>query len=179
MGLGSGIEAGVLKPKNAGVTLNTAYKRPRSRGTVRLASNDPKTAPLIDPNYWADLYDREVSLKGLRLARQIMKQSAFKPYVLREIIPGSGVISDEALVAYACANGKTDHHPVGTCMMGIGTDAVVTPDLKLRGIGGLRVCDASIMPRITTGSTNAPTIMIAEKAADLISEHSSAARPDR
>ena len=179
MGLGSGIEAGVLKPKNAGVTLNTAYMRPRSRGTVRLASNDPKAAPLIDPNYWADPYDKEMSLKGLRLAREIMKQSAFKPYVLREFIPGAGMISDDALIAYACANGKTDHHPVGTCKMGIDEDAVVTPDLKLRGIEGLRVCDASIMPRITTGNTNAPTIMIAEKAADLIRGLSSAAMSGR
>ena len=175
MGLGSGIEAGVLKPKNAGVTLNTAYMRPRSRGTVRLAGNDPKAAPLIDPNYWADPYDKEMSLKGLRLAREIMKQPAFKPYVLREIIPGPDVISDDSLIAYACANGKTDHHPVGTCKMGIDEAAVVTPDLKLRGIEGLRVCDASIMPRITTGNTNAPTIMIAEKAADLIKGISSAA----
>lgn len=175
MGLGSGIEAGVLKPKNAGVTLNTAYMRPRSRGTVRLASNDPKVAPLIDPNYWADPYDKEMSLKGLRLAREIMKQSAFKPYVLREIIPGPDVVSDEGLAFYACANGKTDHHPVGTCRMGIDDAAVVTPNLKLRGIEGLRVCDASIMPRITTGNTNAPTIMIAEKAADLIKGISSAA----
>ena len=175
MGLGSGIEADVLKPKNAGVTLNTAYMRPRSRGTVRLAGNDPKAAPLIDPNYWADPYDKEMSLKGLRLAREIMKQPAFKPYVLREIIPGPDVISDDSLIAYACANGKTDHHPVGTCKMGIDEAAVVTPDLKLRGIEGLRVCDASIMPRITTGNTNAPTIMIAEKAADLIKGISSAA----
>ena len=175
MGLGSGIEADVLKPKNAGVTLNTAYMRPRSRGTVRLAGNDPKAAPLIDPNYWADPYDKEMSLKGLRLAREIMKQPAFKPYVLREIIPGPDVISDDSLIAYACANGKTDHHPVGTCKMGIDEAAVVTPDLKLRGSEGLRVCDASIMPRITTGNTNAPTIMIAEKAADLIKGISSAA----
>jgi choline dehydrogenase-like flavoprotein len=179
MGLGSGIEAGVLKPKNAGVTLNTAYMRPRSRGTVRLASSDPKASPLIDPNYWADPYDREMSLKGLRLARKIMKQSAFKPYVLREIIPGPDVISDAELAAYACANGKTDHHPVGTCKMGNDEDAVVTPDLKLRGIDGLRVCDASIMPRITTGNTNAPTIMIAEKAADFIRGRSSAAMSGR
>ncbi len=179
MGLGSGIEAGVLKPKNAGVTLNTAYMRPRSRGTVRLASNDPKAAPLIDPNYWADSYDREMSLKGLRLAREIMKQQAFKPYVLREIIPGPDLVSDEELAVYACANGKTDHHPVGTCMMGIDDAAVVTPDLKLRDIEGLRICDASIMPRITTGNTNAPTIMIAEKAADLIKGISSAAMSGR
>ena len=174
LGLGSGIEAGVLKPKNAGVTLNTAYMRPRSRGTVRLASSDPKASPLIDPNYWADPYDREMSLKGLRLARQIMKQSAFKPYVLREITPGPDVVSDDELIAYACANGKTDHHPVGTCKMGIDDAAVVTPDLKLRGLEGLRICDASIMPRITTGNTNAPTIMIAEKAADMIKGLSSA-----
>ena len=179
MGLGSGIEAGVLKPKNAGVTLNTAYMRPRSRGTVRLVSADPSAAPLIDPNYWADPYDREMSLRGLRLARQIMKQSAFKPYVLREIIPGPDLSSDEELITYACANAKTDHHPVGTCKMGIDDAAVVTPDLKLRGIDGLRVCDASIMPRITTGNTNAPTIMIAEKAADLIRGRSYAAMSGR
>ena len=175
MGLGSGIEAGVLKPKNAGVTLNTAYMRPSSRGIVHLASADPSAAPLIDPNYWTDPFDKEMSLKGLRLAREIMKQSAFKPYVLREIIPGPDVISDEELIAYACANGKTDHHPVGTCKMGIDEGAVVTPDLKLQGIEGLRVCDASTMPRITTGNTNAPTVMIAEKTADLIRGSSSAA----
>ena len=175
MGLGSGIESGVLKPKNAGVTLNTAHMRPRSRGTVRLASSDPTASPLIDPNYWADRYDREMSLRGLRLARKIMKQPAFRPFVQREIIPGPGVDSDEALIAYACANGKTDHHPVGTCKMGIDDAAVVAPNLKLRGIEGLRVCDASIMPRITTGNTNAPAIMIAEKAADLIKGLSSAA----
>ena len=179
LGLGSGIEAGVLKPKNAGVTLNTAYMRPRSRGTVRLASNNPKAAPLIDPNYWADPNDKEMSLKGLRLAREIMKQPAFKPYVLREIIPGPDLVSDQELAVYACANGKTDHHPVGTCKMGIDDAAVVTPDLKLRGIEGLRVCDASIMPRITTGNTNAPTIMIAEKAADLIKGIPSAAMSGR
>ncbi len=179
LGLGSGIEAGVLKPKNAGVTLNTAYMRPRSRGTVRLASADPDAAPLIDPNYWAEPYDREMSLRGLRLARQIMKQSAFKPYVLREIIPGPDLNSDEELVAYACANAKTDHHPVGTCKMGIDEAAVVTPELKLRGIDGLRVCDASIMPRVTTGNTNAPVIMIAEKAADLIRGRSSASMSGR
>ena len=108
-----------------------------------------------------------------------MKQVAFKPYVLHEIIPGPDVISDEALIAYACANGKTDHHPVGTCKMGIYEDAVVTPDLRLHGIEGLRVCDASIMPRITTGNTNAPTIMIAEKAADLIKGLSFAAMTGR
>ena len=179
MGLGSGIEAGVLKPKNPGVTLNTAYMRPRSRGTVRLASNDPKVSPLIDPNYWADPYDKEMSLRGLRLARQIMRQPALKPYVLREIIPGPDLATDKELIAYGCANAKTDHHPVGTCKMGIDDAAVVTPDLKLRGIEGLRVCDASIMPRITTGNTNAPTIMIAEKAADLIRGISSAAMSGR
>ena len=153
--------------------------RPRSRGTVRLASNDPKVSPLIDPNYWADPYDKEMSLRGLRLARQIMRQPALKPYVQREIIPGPDLATDDELIAYGCANAKTDHHPVGTCKMGIDDAAVVTPDLKLRGIEGLRVCDASIMPRITTGNTNAPTIMIAEKAADLIRGISSAAMSGR
>jgi choline dehydrogenase len=167
-GLGSGIEAGVAKMKNAGATLNSAYMRPRSRGTVRLASSNPNDAPLIDPNYWSDPYDKEMSLRGLRLAREIMNQAALKPFLKREHLPGAELSTDEELFKYACANAKTDHHPVGTCRIGHDEMAVVTPDLKLRGLEGLRVCDASIMPTITTGNTNAPAIMIAEKASDMI-----------
>ena len=118
LGLGSGIEAGVAKPENAGVTLNTAYLRPRSRGTVRLASADPAAAPLLDPNYWSDPYDREMAIKGLRLARDILNQPALKRYVKREMLPGPSVHTDADLFHYACANAKTDHHPVGTCRMG-------------------------------------------------------------
>jgi choline dehydrogenase len=169
-GLGSGIEAGVAAMKNGGATLNSAYMRPRSRGSVRLASSNPNDAPLIDPNYWSDPYDKEMSLRGLRMAREIMNQSSLKPFLNREHLPGAQLSTDDELFNYACANAKTDHHPVGTCRMGHDEMAVVTPDLKLRGIAGLRVCDASIMPNVTTGNTNAPTIMIAEKAADLITQ---------
>jgi choline dehydrogenase len=167
-GLGSGIEAGVATMKNGGATLNSAYMRPRSRGTVRLASSNPNDAPLIDPNYWSDAYDKDMSLRGLRLARDIMNQSALKPYLKQERLPGSDLKTDAELFDYACKNAKTDHHPAGTCRMGHDDMAVVTPDLKLRGLQGLRVCDASIMPHVTTGNTNAPTIMIAEKASDMI-----------
>lgn len=168
LGLGSGIEAGVEKLKNPGVTLNSAYLRPRSRGTVRLASADPAAMPLIDPNYWADPHDREMSIRGLRLAREIMRQAALKPYVLREVLPGPSLESDDDLFDYACRTAKTDHHPVGTCRMGQDAMSVVTPDLKLRGIEALRVCDASVMPRVPSSNTNAPTIMVGEKGADLI-----------
>ncbi|RWP10539.1 MAG: alanine-phosphoribitol ligase [Mesorhizobium sp.] len=168
LGLGSGIEAGVEKLKNPGVTLNSAFLRPRSRGTVRLNSADPADHPLIDPNYWSDPYDRDMSIKGLRLAREIMRQKALAPYVLREVLPGPTRTSDDELFDYACRSSKTDHHPVGTCRMGHDAMSVVTPDLKLRGIEGLRVCDASVMPRIPSSNTNAPTIMVGEKGADLI-----------
>jgi choline dehydrogenase-like flavoprotein len=168
LGLGSGIEAGVAKLSHAGVTLNSAYLRPRSRGTVRLRSSDPAVAPLIDPNYWADPHDREMSIKGLELAREIMRQDALKPFVLAERLPGPETVSNEDLIAYACRHAKTDHHPCGTCRMGRDEAAVVTPDLKLRGLDGLRVCDASIMPTIVSANTNAATIMIAEKASDMI-----------
>lgn len=168
LGLGSGIEAGVAQMKNPGVTLNSAFLRPRSRGTVRLASADPKAPPLIDPNYWAESYDRECALGGLRLARDILRQPALKPFVLAERLPGDNLKSDEELSEYAYRSCKTDHHPVGTCAMGAGPEAVVTPDLRLRGIEGLRIVDASIMPFVPSCNTNAPTIMVAEKAADMI-----------
>lgn len=168
MGLGSGIEAGVDKMKNSGVTLNSAYMRPRSRGTVRLASNDPFAAPLIDPNYWEDPHDRTMSIRGLKLAQKIMRQDGLKSFVKREVLPGPDVQTDEDYFKYACANAKTDHHPAGTCRMGGDDGSVVDPRLKFRGIDGLRVVDASIMPRLISSNTNAPTIMIAEKAADMI-----------
>ncbi|TGS87327.1 alanine-phosphoribitol ligase, partial [Mesorhizobium sp. M2D.F.Ca.ET.178.01.1.1] len=112
--------------------------------------------PLIDPNYWSDPYDRAMSLKGLRLAREIMRQEALAPYVLREVLPGPSLAGDDELIDYACRTSKTDHHPVGTCRMGHDDMAVVTPELKLRGIEGLRVCDASVMPRVPSSNTNAP-----------------------
>lgn len=168
LGLGSGIEAGVERLKNAGVTLNSAYLHPRSRGTVRLQSADPMAAPLIDPNYWSDPHDRKMSIEGLKLAREIMNQAALKPFVMAERLPGPKYNSEEELFDYGCANAKTDHHPVGTCRMGTDPMAVVGLDLKVHGLEGLRVCDSSVMPRVPSCNTNAPTIMMGEKGADII-----------
>ncbi|KAB2677570.1 alanine-phosphoribitol ligase [Brucella tritici] len=168
LGLGSGIEAGVEKLKNAGVTLNSAYLHPRSRGTVRLASSDPAAAPLIDPNYWSDPHDLKMSLEGLKIAREILQQEALKPFVMAERLPGPKVVTDDDLFDYACANAKTDHHPVGTCKMGTDASAVVDLELRVRGLEGLRVCDSSIMARVPSCNTNAPTIMIGEKGSDII-----------
>ena len=168
LGLGSGIEAGVSAMPQGGVTLNSAFLRPRSRGTVRLASADPLAAPLIDPNYWADPYDRDMSIRGLKLAQEIMSQQALAPFVRAERLPGPGVQTDADYFAYACKHAKTDHHPAGTCRMGADLQAVVDPTLRFNGIDGLRIVDASIMPQVVSSNTNAPTIMIAEKAADMI-----------
>lgn len=168
LGLGSGIEAGVAAMPQGGVTLNSAYLRPRSRGTVRLASADPMAAPLIDPNYWADPYDREMSIRGLKLAREIMRQDGLKPYVKAERLPGPDVRTDEDYFNYACHHSKTDHHPAGTCRMGIDAGAVVDPELRFNGIERLRVIDNSIMPTLVSSNTNATAIMIGEKGADLV-----------
>ncbi|MEM0947186.1 MAG: GMC family oxidoreductase N-terminal domain-containing protein [Pseudomonadota bacterium] len=167
LGQGSGIEKGIVKIDGAGVTLNSSFARPRSRGTVRLASSDPKDAPLIDPNFWSDPYDREMSLRGLNMAREILRQPALAPFVRKEVLPGPGKTPEEIL-EYAISIAKTDHHPVGTCRMGNDDMAVVDPELKLHGIEGLRVCDASVMPSINSSNTNAPAIMIGEKASDLV-----------
>jgi choline dehydrogenase-like flavoprotein len=166
--LGSGIEKGAARLRNCGVTLNSAFLRPRARGSVTLASADPFAQPRIDPNYWGDPYDRTMSIRGLRLAREIMQQPAFRPFVLAERMPGPEVQTDEEIAAYAIRHAKTDYHPVGTCKMGIDGLAVVDPALRVKGLDGLRVCDSSIMPRLVSSNTNAPTIMIAEMASDLI-----------
>ncbi len=154
--------------RNAGVTLNSAFLQPRSRGTVRLRSANPADHPLIDPNYWSDPYDKAMSLEGLRMAREILRQKALAPFILAERMPGPDKVSEADLSDYACRTCKTDHHPAGTCKMGIDDMAVVTPELKVRGLEGLRVCDSSIMPIVNSSNTNAPTIMIGEKGADLI-----------
>ncbi|MBY3360159.1 alanine-phosphoribitol ligase [Rhizobium laguerreae] len=167
-GQGSGIEKGISKLDNPGVTLNSAFMRPRSRGTVRLANANLRAAPLIDPNYWSDPYDREMSLRGLEMAREIMKAPALKPFLLREALPGPSVTDDRGLFDFACRVAKTDHHPVGACKMGNDAMAVVSPELKVHGIEGLRVCDSSVMPLINSSNTNAPSIMIGEKASDLV-----------
>ena len=176
LGLGSGIEAGVAQMKNPGVTLNSAYLRPQSRGTVRLTSADPMEAPSIDPNYWEIPHDRVMAIRGLRLAQDIMRQAPLTKFIKREVLPGADIRTDDDYFRYACQHAKTDHHPVGTCRMGVDKGAVVDPQLRFRGIERLRIADASIMPRIISSNTKATTMMIAEKAADLISRKTTASK---
>lgn len=165
---GAGLEAGVPPVDGYGCTLNSCHLRPRSRGSVRLRSADPADAPRVDPNFWAEEYDREMSLRGFELTREVMARPALRKYVRREHFPGPEAKSRDEIFAYARKFAKTDYHPVGTCKMGVDDMAVVDPQLRVRGIEGLRVCDSSIMPRLISSNTNAASIMIGEKASDLI-----------
>ena len=144
--------------------------RARSRGSVRLRSTDPKQPPAICFNYLADPQDRADMRAGVRLLREILAQKALDPYRGAEIYPGPEVQSDDAVDAWVRQALETCYHPVGTCKMGLASDpmAVVDAELRLHGIDGLRVVDASIMPAIVSGNTNAPTIAIAERASDMI-----------
>jgi choline dehydrogenase len=151
-----------------GLTIAPCQVRPESRGWIRIKSADPTVYPAIQPNYLSDPLDREVIVAGLKWARKIASQPALQPYVQNELTPGEAAKTDADLLEYARNNGATIYHPVGTCQMGHGTRAVVDPQLRVHGIEGLRVVDASIMPRLVSGNTNAPTIMIAEKASDMI-----------
>jgi choline dehydrogenase len=153
--------------KRTAMTILVSLIYPRSRGTLRLASADPTVAPLIDFNYLADSRDLDVLSEGSAMAREIMGHSAFKGSVKEEIHPGIGLQGQQ--LRDAILNRATSiYHGVGTCRMGVDERAVVGPDLKVRGVEGLRVADASIMPSITGGNTNAPAIMIGEMAAALI-----------
>jgi choline dehydrogenase len=151
-----------------GLTIAPCQVRPESRGSIHIRSADPTTYPVITPNYLSNPLDQEVAIASLKWARKIADQPALQRWIDHEMSPGPGVQGDESLLAYARAAGTTIYHPVGTCQMGHGPNAVVDPQLRVRGVNGLRVVDASIMPRLVSGNTNAPTIMIAERAADLI-----------
>ncbi|MCX2720998.1 GMC family oxidoreductase [Roseibium salinum] len=168
LGLGTGIESGVAAMPDGGVTLNSCYLRPRSRGSVRLQSANPGAAPLIDPNYLEDPQDREMSIRGLKLTQEILTQKPLEPFIKAERLPGPDVRTDEDYFRFICEHSKTSHHAAGTCRMGADDRAVVDPRLRFNGLEGLRVVDASIMPRLISSNTNAAAIMIGEKAADMI-----------
>ncbi|MEU6992151.1 GMC family oxidoreductase N-terminal domain-containing protein [Streptomyces sp. NPDC046465] len=143
---------------------------PDSRGSIRLAGPDPATPPLIDPDYLGRESDVRRMLRGIETAREIAAAAPFAPWRSREVLPGPGSTDEAGLRGYLAAAVGPYFHPVGTCAMGTGPDAVVAPDLTVHGLRGLRVVDASVMPTIVSANTNTATVMIAEKAADLIRE---------
>lgn len=155
------------------ITVSACNLRPTSRGTIRLRSDDPSAKPIIAPNYLATYEDRHVAADAIRVTRRLMKQHAMQAYRPEEYLPGPGVGDDDASLAKAAGDiGTTIFHPVGTAKMGISSDTTAVVDERLRVIGleGLRVVDASVMPSITSGNTNTPTIMIADKAARMVIE---------
>jgi choline dehydrogenase-like flavoprotein len=158
-----------------GYSCHVCLLRPASRGSVQLASADPMAPPLIDPNFLGDDADTRLLVKGFKIMRGILGQPALAGYGGRELAASASARSDEEIEQFVRNHADTIYHPVGSCRMGSGPDSVVDSRLRVQGIEGLRVVDASIMPRIVGGNTNAPVIMIAEKAADMIK----AASPDR
>ncbi len=151
-----------------GMTVSTCQLRPESRGSITLASPDPFQKALIHANYLATENDRRCMIEGLRLIRRVMAQPAIAPLVIGEYLPGEAANTDEALLAHIRATSSTIFHPAGTCRMGGDAESVVDPQLRVRGIEGLRVADASIMPTVISGNTNAACIMIGEKCAHML-----------
>lgn len=153
------------------VTTSVCNLRPESRGHIGISAPDPEANPVIAPNYLDTERDREIAARSIRLARRIAAAPAFSAYNPEEYLPGPNVSDDDEALAKAAGDiGTTIFHPVGTAKMGLASDPMAVVDERLRvfGIDGLRVADASIMPTITSGNTNSPTLMIAEKAATMI-----------
>jgi choline dehydrogenase len=153
-----------------GYQMHICQLRPESRGTVRLASPDPLAHAAIDPRYLTAPEDVETLYRGVEMAREIGRQPSFDPYRVVESWPGPKATDRDTVVGMMREWGETIYHPVGTCRMGVDANAVVDGHLRVNGVEGLRVVDASVMPYLVSGNTNAPTIMIAEKASDLIAE---------
>ena len=148
--------------------MSVCQLRPTSRGHVRIKSADPLAAPAMQPNYLATELDRRCAVEGVKFARRLAATAAMQPYVKEEYRPGPAATSDADLLDFARDFGATIFHPSGTCRMGSDGQAVVDDRLRVRGVAGLRVVDCSIMPTLVSGNTNAPVVMIAEKAGDLI-----------
>ena len=169
---GAGVEEGVPRmASGSGCTLNSYTLRPRARGSVTLRSADPTHPPIVDPNFLGDPGDLKTSTAGVKISRDILSQPAMQRFVKKEHFPGGDVRTGAELEDYARRYGRTSYHPVGTCRMGVDEMAVVDPELRVRGIERLRICDSSIMPRLVSSNTNAPSIMIGEKAVDLVLGH--------
>jgi choline dehydrogenase len=156
------------KADRHGFMAHVCQLRPESRGYISIKSADPLAAPVIQPNYLEAEEDRRALREGVKLAREIFAQAAFDPYRGPELMPGAHVTKDEQIDAFIRKTAETIYHPVGSAKMGRDADSVVDPQLKVHGVEGLRVVDASVMPSLVSGNTNAPTIMIAEKAADMM-----------
>jgi choline dehydrogenase len=154
----------------SGFTASAAQCRPRSKGSVMIETTDPLAPPRVETNYLADPLDRKTIVAGLKMLREIYAQPAFRDLVAAEMLPGAERQTDAALLDFAREKGSTVFHAAGTCRMGSDERSVVDPSLRVRGVEGLRVIDASVMPSITSGNTNSPTIMIAEKGAAMVLE---------
>lgn len=167
---GAGAEAGVpsVRKGASGITLNSYNLRPKSRGTVRLRSGNPRDLPVVDPNFLADPDDLRISVEGVKMSREIFGQTSLQKYIHNVKFPDASVRTQADYEAYARQYGRTSYHPTCTCKMGTDEMSVVDPNLRVRGVEGLRICDSSVMPSLIGSNTNAPTIMIAERAADLI-----------
>ncbi len=160
--------AGPRISKTAGFTCYAHVMRPESKGSVHVTSADAKAPPAIRYNFLSAPVDAELTLRAVRIAQSVMRAPAMAPFRLTEQAPGPKIETDAQLLDWVKATAETTYHPVGTCKMGIDPLAVVDPELRVHGLQGLRVADASIMPTLTSGNTNAPSIMIGEKAADLV-----------
>jgi choline dehydrogenase-like flavoprotein len=162
------VDHGRMRIKGHGVTINTCHLRPKSIGSVTLRSADPLAEPAIDPAFLQDAYDWKISLEAFERGREILNAPAFKDLIRKESMPGSDIKTPDAIRGYIKQWSKTDYHPVGSCKMGSDPLAVVDAQLRVHGLGGLRVIDASIMPTLISGNTSAPSIMIGEKGAAIM-----------
>jgi choline dehydrogenase len=142
--------------------------RPESKGHIHAVSPDPRKPPAINFNFLSSPVDAALTVRAIRIARAIMTAPAMAPLQVSELAPGTEQTTDEEILDWVKAAAETTYHPVGTCKMGTDAMAVVDPQLRVHGVDGLRVADASIMPTLTSGNTNAPSIMIGEKAADMV-----------
>jgi choline dehydrogenase len=156
--------------REPGMTVAMCQLRPESQGSIHVTSPDPIVAPEIKFNFLSAALDRDTLVAGVRATRRIVEAKAMDALRGTEVSPGSEVQSDEEILGYIRANAQTAYHPVGTCKMGTDEMAVVDPELKVRGIQGLRIADGSIMPTLMSGNTNGPIIMIGEKASDMMRE---------